>query len=70
MTLLQHYRERAGLSIVELAQKTGIAHSTIWKIEHGQRKLHIHEVKPLASVLGCSPEALLPDLPSEAPAHV
>ena len=51
--LLQAYRERAGLSIVQLAEKTGIKYTNISAMEHDNRVIGLSIAKKLASALGC-----------------
>lgn len=72
MTLVQHEREKAGLSIVEVAKRSGLRFSTIWKIEHEQRKLLATDLVPLAAAIGCPTDALIPKVAAcvEEPVHV
>jgi DNA-binding XRE family transcriptional regulator len=49
--LLQAYRERAGLSIVQLAEKTGIKYTNISAMEHDSRVIGLSSAKRLAGVL-------------------
>lgn len=54
---LRHFREQAGLSQDELAQRMtergfGFTQATIWKIESGQRVVKISEVVALGDALG------------------
>jgi len=51
--VLQAYRERAGLSIVKLAEKTGIKYTNISAMEHDNRVIGFSVAKKLASALGC-----------------
>ena len=51
--VLQAYRERAGLSIVNLAEKTGIKYTNISAMEHDNRVIGLSVAKKLASVLNC-----------------
>ena len=51
--ILQAYRERAGLSIVKLAKKTGIKYTNISAMEHDNRVIGFSIAKKLASALGC-----------------
>ena len=51
--VLQAYRERAGLSIVKLAEKTGIKYTNISAMEHDSRVIGFSVAKKLASALGC-----------------
>jgi len=52
--ILQAYRERAGLSIVKLAEKTGIKYTNISAMEHDNRVIGLSTAKKLASALGCN----------------
>ena len=51
--ILQAYRERAGLSIVKLAEKTGIKYTNISAMENDNRVIGLSVAKKLASVLNC-----------------
>ena len=51
--LLRAYRERSGLSIVQLAEKTGIKYTNISAMEHDNRVIGLSSAKKLASVLSC-----------------
>ena len=51
--ILQAYRERAGLSIVQLAEKTGIKYTNISAMESDNRVIGLSVAKKLASALGC-----------------
>lgn len=52
--MLQAYRERAGLSIVQLAEKTGIKYTNISAMEHDNRVIGLSSAKKLALALGCN----------------
>ncbi len=57
---LRHFRERAGLSQAELARQSGIAQSTISRIEAGLRRdVGLETIKKLARALQVSPRSLL-----------
>lgn len=62
MSLVTREREKAGLSMSEVARRARMHFSTLWKIEHGQRKLYVNEVALLAQAIGCQPSALIPDI--------
>ena len=57
--LLRAYRERAGLSLVELAEQTGIKYTNISAMEHDTRSIGLAVAKKFAGVLGCHYSALL-----------
>ncbi|WP_053984887.1 helix-turn-helix domain-containing protein [Niameybacter massiliensis] len=52
-------RIRAGLSLVELAEKTGINRITLSKIEKGYQKPKIQTINKLASVLNIKLEDII-----------
>ncbi|MDR0877358.1 MAG: helix-turn-helix domain-containing protein [Treponema sp.] len=51
--LLQAYRERAGLSLVALAQKTGIKYTNISAMEHDNRVIGLSSARRFAAALNC-----------------
>jgi transcriptional regulator with XRE-family HTH domain len=51
--VLQAYRERAGLSIVELAKKTGIKYTNISAMEHDSRVIGLSSARRFAVALNC-----------------
>lgn len=59
---LREYRERAGLSVRELARQSGVNGTHISKVENGDRGLGWNAALKLASVLKCKPQQLLHDL--------
>ena len=52
-------REAAGLTQEQLAERSGIAYSTITSIEHGQRFASLGSLKRLAKALKVHPMELL-----------
>ena len=60
--ILQAYRERAGLSIVQLAEKTGYKYTNISAMEHDNRAIGLSSAKKLALALGCDYTKFLPDI--------
>jgi len=70
MSLVQVERERAGLTLSELARRTGMHLSTLSKIENGKRKLSVNEVARIARAIGCAPSALIPDIAASEPVAV
>jgi plasmid maintenance system antidote protein VapI len=57
--LLMAYRERAGLSVVELAEKTGIKYTNISAMEHDTRNIGLSTAKQLGAALGVEYTRLL-----------
>ena len=55
---LKTAREAKGYSLDELAEKTGINTSTIYRIEHGKSKPHGITLRALAKALGVKMEEL------------
>jgi DNA-binding XRE family transcriptional regulator len=51
--VLQAYRERAGLSIVELAKKTGIKYTNISAMEHDSRVIGLSSARRFGLALNC-----------------
>jgi DNA-binding XRE family transcriptional regulator len=52
-SVLHAYREREGLSLIDLAQKTGIKYTNISAMEHDNRVIGLSVAKRLAGVLHC-----------------
>ena len=59
MRRLKELREERALSMRELASRSGVAHQTIYRLEHGQRNAHPRTVRHLAGALGVEPRELL-----------
>lgn len=55
---LRRARKNRKVTQVELAQRTGVAHSTVVRIERGQAKPRIETVWALAEALGVDPKWL------------
>jgi DNA-binding XRE family transcriptional regulator len=51
--LLRAYRERAGFSIMELAEKTGVKYTNISAMEHDSRVIGLAMAKRLSAALNC-----------------
>jgi DNA-binding XRE family transcriptional regulator len=51
--MLRAYRERAGFSIVELAEKTGVKYTNISAMEHDSRVIGLAMAKRLSAALNC-----------------
>ena len=62
MSLVRTERQRANLSMSEVARRAKMHLPTLWKIEHGQRKLKVDEIALLARAIGCKPSDLIPDI--------
>lgn len=62
-------RERRGLAVHELADALGVAHSTVYAWEKGDKAPSLLALGPLCDALGVSPE-LFRDLPEEPPSPV
>jgi transcriptional regulator with XRE-family HTH domain len=56
---LKELREERALSMRELASRSGVAHQTIYRLEHGQHNAHPRTVRHLAEALGVEPRELL-----------
>jgi transcriptional regulator with XRE-family HTH domain len=57
-------RERAGLSIEELAGLTEVSVSTMSRIELGEQVISTDHLSRIATVLGTSPATLCRDVPA------
>jgi len=55
---LKELREDAALSIRELAERAGIDHTTIIRLEGGESGAHPRTIRKLAEALGVEPKAL------------
>jgi transcriptional regulator with XRE-family HTH domain len=61
-TNLEHYRKLRGLTVNELARRTGVDTTTIWRIENGLTdKPHRSTLYVLAVALGVSVDDLSGD---------
>jgi transcriptional regulator with XRE-family HTH domain len=56
---LRELREERALSMRELAARSGVAHQTIYRLEHGQSNAQPRTVRHLAEALGVEPRELL-----------
>ena len=55
-------RERAFLSQRELADKAGLNHNTVWRIEgSGAAEVHPRTIRKLAEALSVDPASLVPE---------
>ncbi len=59
---VQAARERAFLSQRELAEKAGLNHNTVWRIEGGGAvDVHPRTIRKLAEALSVDPASLVPE---------
>ncbi len=57
---LKGFRELRMLSLRELADLSGVAHNTVWRIEAGRRsRTHPKTIRKLAAALNVDPQELL-----------
>ncbi len=59
MLALKEYRQKNGIKQAELAEKLGVANSTVSMWETGDRKPDIIVLKKLAEIFGCTTDELL-----------
>ncbi len=59
MEKLRELREERALSMRDLAERSGVTHQTIYRIENGQRQAQPRTVRHLAEALGVEPRELL-----------
>jgi transcriptional regulator with XRE-family HTH domain len=55
---LKRLREERALSLRELAEASGVSHTTIWEHERGKVGAHPRTVRLLALALGVAPSEL------------
>ena len=60
-TRVRDAREKANLSLTEVAERSFIDLDKLSKVEHGKRQLASSEIVAVASILGVRPEALMHD---------
>jgi transcriptional regulator with XRE-family HTH domain len=63
---LKELREEQALSLRELAEASGVSHTTIWEHERGKEGAHPRTVRLLAEALGVSPRELMAKEVSDA----
>lgn len=56
---LKKLREDRALSLRELAQASGVSHTTIWDHERGKEGAHPRTIRLLARALGVTPRELM-----------
>ena len=56
---LRHYRHRAGLSLRQLAERSGVTHVSLCLLEHGRQGCGAGVLVALSRALGVSPNELL-----------
>ena len=61
-SLVKACREAAGLTMSEVARRSGLSISKLSKIEHGTHRLKVDDVPRLADAIGCDVRALIPKL--------
>lgn len=66
---LRALREERGLSLRQLANRSGVGFTIIGKIEKGEVKLASHHIARLAPALGCRPEDLVAERLLSAQEH-
>lgn len=59
MEKLKELRAERALSLRELAAASGLAHTTIWKLEQGREDAHPRTIRLLAEALGVAPRELM-----------
>lgn len=65
MIAIREYREKAGMMQAELAERCGVAKSTVSMWEIGARKPDIVMLKKLAGIFGCTADDLLEPIAAE-----
>jgi transcriptional regulator with XRE-family HTH domain len=58
--LLRTHRRQAGLTQNQVAERVGLARTSITNIERGQQHVPLHQLFRLASAVGVQPAELLP----------
>ena len=58
-TQIQEFRQKAGMTQTELADKVGISRGAITAIEQGKRKVGVEELIKLCAAFNCSYQDLL-----------
>jgi transcriptional regulator with XRE-family HTH domain len=56
---LKSLREEQALSLRELAEASGVSHTTVWQLEGGRESAHPRTVRLLAKALGIAPRDLI-----------
>jgi transcriptional regulator with XRE-family HTH domain len=56
---LRALRERQGLTLQDVADRTGLSYATVSRRETGDRQLKVYELDVFARALGCAPEEIL-----------
>lgn len=59
MENLKKLRKDRALSLRELAQASGVSHTTIWDHERGKEGAHPRTIRLLAQALGVAPRELM-----------
>jgi len=56
---LREWREKRALSMRELAERSGVALRTIWRLEHGEGYPYPSTRRKLAQALGVEPDQIV-----------
>ena len=56
---IRHYRDRAGLTAVEMADQLGMCPTSYYKIERAQKTLSVAEIVSIANILKVHPNKLM-----------
>lgn len=59
MSKIRFFRENAGMTQMELAEKLGVTQAAIAMWESGSRNPNIITIKKLATIFGCTADDLL-----------
>ena len=65
MIAIRNFREQMRWTQADLAERCGVAKSTVSKWETGERKPGIIMLKKLASIFGCTADDLLAPIDTE-----
>lgn len=58
---IDYLREKAGLTVVELADKSGISRGYLNKLKAGRQRLNTDVITKLSKALGCKPGEIISD---------
>mgnify|MGYP005812282833 CR=1 FL=1 len=57
-TAIRTLRERAGMTIIELAQRVGVSHPSVIQWERGDNNPSVENVLKLAAIFGCTTDEI------------